>query len=127
MLIWNIEMFLNLPSIVDGSETNFKAQLTDEQQTVIQGLDRETTLAIVERAVHAGSVEGTLSEYMLESLPWGQTQMVKRYDPPILYAKDSVWAACQGFTTTNLAQFQFRIGYTLERVSSEEFIAALVD
>jgi len=48
------------------------------------------------------------------------------YDPPLLYARDSIYMAIKGSANTSTKGSQGMIGYTLEKVSREDFIDALV-
>ncbi|MBA7708002.1 hypothetical protein ES703_116889 [subsurface metagenome] len=49
------------------------------------------------------------------------------FDPPILYPKSSIFIAIDGTGLAATITGHFRIGYTLEKVSREDFIDALVE
>jgi len=49
------------------------------------------------------------------------------FDPPILYPKANLYAGINTTTFAAITNLKFRIGYTLEKVSREDFISALVE
>jgi len=57
---------------------------------------------------------------------FGRTTFEHKYDPPILVAQSVLYAKIQSMAFPGTTYFSYRIGYTLEKVASEAFIAALV-
>jgi len=57
---------------------------------------------------------------------FAQEIRVQLFNPPILYAKDALYLGVNSTHLMNLSTATMRIGYTLERVSSKDFIAALI-
>ena len=57
---------------------------------------------------------------------FGRTTWEHKYDPPILVAQSVLYAKIQTLGFPGTTYFSYRIGYTLEKVASEAFIAALV-
>ena len=53
-------------------------------------------------------------------------QFVRRFDPPILYAKSQIYLGVWGNNNVGTMTQVCRIGYTLEKVSKDAFIAALI-
>ncbi|GAI04469.1 unnamed protein product, partial [marine sediment metagenome] len=49
------------------------------------------------------------------------------FDPPILYPKANLYVALSTAGFASITNASFRIGYTLEKVSREDFISALVE
>ncbi|MBA7550438.1 hypothetical protein ES705_43735 [subsurface metagenome] len=49
------------------------------------------------------------------------------FDPPILYPKASLYVGFNTVGFTTVKKLAVRIGYTLEKVSREDFISALVE
>ena len=52
---------------------------------------------------------------------------IQKFDPPILYPKASLFFAAASLGFAQAAAVKCRIGYTLEKVSREDFISALVE
>ncbi|GAH36712.1 unnamed protein product, partial [marine sediment metagenome] len=49
------------------------------------------------------------------------------FDPPLLYPKAFIYLGISSTGFTSALAAHFRIGYTLEKVSREDFISALVE
>jgi len=77
---------------------------------VIASVDLE--LCIEAAGVHTGRVADTI--------------VPKLFDPPILVATRQIYLFIQGANNVGASECYGRIGYTLEKVSREAFIAALV-
>ena len=54
-------------------------------------------------------------------------QQVYKFNPPILYPKTNLYIAISSVGLAATAGGKVRIGYTLEKVSREDFISALVE
>ncbi|MBA7550106.1 hypothetical protein ES705_42612 [subsurface metagenome] len=50
-----------------------------------------------------------------------------KFDPPILYPRANLYMAMSSIGMGGVASASVRIGYTLEKVSREDFISALVE
>ncbi len=53
--------------------------------------------------------------------------MTRKFDPPILYPRASMFLGVHTAGMTATVRIAVRIGYTLEKVSREDFISALVE
>jgi len=126
MLIWEIKTQLDRPSIEDGETNTLHAQVTDRSETAIQGIERVGQIILHRRASDAGAISGALSDYLDLRESGGDVQTVK-WDPPILYAKSTMFLSLAGIGNSGAKSVRAKVGYTLERVSREEFIEALVD
>ena len=104
------------PGIADLE--SYSAQLMGQSQGGIRNLDHKDMIATLFRKVSLGAVWHWLHEEM--PAYW-------RFDPPILYPRANLYfgVLTSGFAAA--ANFAIRIGYTLQRVSKEDFIAALVE
>ena len=125
VLIWRLELSLGVPETSDTNTTDILAHWASATQTAIILENDPECLMVHQRVVRAGDVAGTLTEFIVTA---GDNRTeVALFQPPILYAKDSLFL---GIDTTNQAsvkQVIGRVGYTLERVPAELFIAALVE
>ena len=123
MLIHQIQVKMTAPPPVDAAIRETTMHIADRTSNVILELDDPSSLFWHVCFVNFGTVEGTLSEAMVYWVP----EVIRvNYNPPILYARDSIYLAVDSNHTTALPQVTCQIGYTLERVSSADFIAALV-
>lgn len=69
-------------------------------------------------------IETALSNMSQISESW---QLETQFNPPILIAQDLLYIVAQNGSPVNEARvLRFRLGYTLEKVSREAFIASLV-
>lgn len=57
---------------------------------------------------------------------WFEAPTEHYFNPPILYAKSSLFFCAKGTNTERTIKAECRIGYTLEKVTKDAFIAALV-
>ncbi|MBA7546349.1 hypothetical protein ES705_38739 [subsurface metagenome] len=115
------EIYLEPNRLVDGTPTD-----TDTMELHLAGKTKATVTKVSDPDIlaylFAMTSKGTIWNW-LETLG---AQMWK-FDPPILYPKANLFLAINtgGFTATMSAVC--RIGYTLEKVSREDFISALVE
>lgn len=58
---------------------------------------------------------------------WNQMVAEANFNPPILFSRSQLYLGCQTNGQSGTRQFDFQIGYTLQKVSSKDFIAALTD
>lgn len=124
MLIWRVLITQDSPDIEDAQSNSTTAQLTTRSVTA-QILHTDPAF-IAQKLLNiiAGTVQGSLSEYMFFKM---EPESQQYFDPPVLFAKSSLWINLLGVGNSNAKGARFVIGYTLERVSREEFIEALVD
>ena len=96
----------------------FQCRLTKKPQTTNIFLDNPDLIAYYELWAILGTVFNSF---------WENGARIWKFDPPILYPRDAMYLAVktQGFAMVRAVYA--RVGYTLERVSSEDFIAALVE
>ena len=126
MLIWLIEFDMTTPDIEDAQTNVTNIQLTRDTTTGLNNLEDDDLLARWSISVAAGAIQGSLSEYLVAS-GLDPRPRVFKFDPPILYPRSSVWLGIQGTGNVNVKTGRCRVGYTLEKVSQQAFIAALVD
>lgn len=53
--------------------------------------------------------------------------IVERFDPPMMYVKPTIWVVGGSSGQAALVSFQYRIGYTLDKISKNDFIDALLE
>ena len=123
MLIWMVEFFLPFPSVEDGEQNVLQAHLAKKSQSAIINLEDSDLIAIVRSEVDAGGAQGSLSEYQVVA----KTELIQRFDPPILYPKAEMFLGIAGVGNAAALAVSARVGYTLEKVNAGDFIAALVD
>jgi hypothetical protein len=88
-----------------------------------EGADYQN-IAWAKRELSCGEEQGTLSEYVVD---YGDRAYVERkFDPPVLVAQDFAYVGVRGENNGPARDIVCRIGYTLEKVSSQDFISALV-
>ena len=124
MLIHDIELIQECPEVIDATITVLRYHIADRTHTFVRGQEVEGVLIFTSIGVNAGATQGTLSEYM--SI-WQEGSPYRHFDPPVLYARDEIYLGMESVACTGLHMGVVQIGYTLERVSREDFIAALVD
>ncbi len=119
MLIHSIEL---LPSsLSDTAPTNSDAIFTHLSKTskvIAGGLEDPDILAVY-------SVLTRLNAVIHGFHVTGSSKQV--FDPPILYPHANLFAAVMTSGFGAIVDLEVRIGYTLEKVSREDFISALVE
>ena len=123
MLIHLIDAKVAIAPPEDALTTETWSSLHDRPRTDVAPLDDPGCLWHHLVFIQAGVTEGTLTEY---STYWVDEINRLYLSPPILYAKDTIYVGVDCTHASYLASTILRIGYTLERVSSQDFIAALV-
>lgn len=105
----------NLDVAADNDE--FGAQITKQSKATLITLNDDDVIV--------------LDKLVLKMLTSGITQYNQnkriRFDPPILYAKSSIFFGIKSTGQAAVKTSYCRVGYTLETVPSEVFIDALVD
>ncbi len=125
MLIWQILFQLDLPTLEDGESNFTRTHLANAtSQTPIHDLDDDECLHRMRANIQAGAGQGSLSEYLILDQTGPE---IRYFAPPLLYAKDSLFLAIEGTGNPTAKAVQVQVGYTLERVPPEMFIAALVE
>lgn len=77
-------------------------------------------LAVSEREIWTLGTEELISDH--DEIP-----LMHYYNPPILYPRDTMYLSVWSLYQLALHGADVKIGYTLEKVSQQAFIAALVD
>ncbi|MBA7550846.1 hypothetical protein ES705_43372 [subsurface metagenome] len=119
MLIHSIEMMLL--RYVDTTPTDtdtVSCHVSSQSQTSIRKIDEPETLASFLAVTHINAVYHDTEKH-------GQLNL--KFDPPILYPKANLYLAISSSGHTTGQYVKCRIGYTLEKVSREDFISALVE
>ena len=124
MLIWSIQMEISFPDIEDAQGNRVDSHLADSEATARQRYHNTGVLFAGAWETSAGAAAGTLSEYMFNEKTG---PLYVRFDPPVLYAKSTIFHGIVGIGNSSVKTAQVMIGYTLEKVSTEAFIAALTE
>lgn len=126
MLIWDIWLEIREADILDAVTTgnNVKVGRDDIEATDRLGANRE----VLWEYIHdwkPGTTSGALSDYLVLHIDGGPHV---RFDPPVLWPHAKMGLTVEGkANTTKTMQAFLIVGYTLEKVSQADFIAALVD
>ena len=123
MLIHMIECKLITVPIVAGAVTRSFCHLCDRPSTEIRGIEEPECLFhhLVFTDAEAMADTSKLVQFLANEI------RVQLFNPAILYAKDAIYLGVNNENTPISTTATVRIGYTLERVSSKDFIAALID
>ena len=124
MLVWYIEMDIEVPTIEDAQNNSVQGQLTSTSQTAMIRLDNPDLIWGNLKRRQAGTVQGSLTEYYSE--PVFKPTFVQ-FAPPFLYAKAEMFLQVLSTGEPSVHRVSVKVGYTLERVPAELFIAALVE
>ncbi|MBA7707873.1 hypothetical protein ES703_116757 [subsurface metagenome] len=119
MLIHEIDLRPSkLVAITPASTDTMSVQCTKASKTGFTKISDPDVLARYLTYTHLDAVFNYLAEH--------GSQLTK-FDPPLLYPKSQIYIAVvsSGFDAT--VDLHARIGYTLEKVSREDFISALVE
>ena len=125
MLIWKIQIDLNTASLEDGQQNSMQAQLTRNREGGMLRLDDPGLLAGSFKVTEAGAAQGSLSEYLREYVD--PPSSIQDFQPPFLFAKSEMFISAQGVGNSAALRASARVGYTLERIPADIFIAALVE
>jgi hypothetical protein len=123
MLIHQIMIDPADPTFSAGVVTTISACVTDESHEgdgLTPPLGDRSVLYKIDRRANEGIVAGAFSR--IQSGP-----MIAYFDPPILYAKSTIYCEAEHSANAGGGDCEFKIGYTLEKVSRDDFIAALVE
>ena len=124
MLIWQVAFQMDRPDLEDAQSNNMGVHLASESKSALVTIDSNDIIHTVRWFVEAGNVQGSLSEYAYDSMTGA---VVWDFAPPVLYAKGEMFAQVLGEGNANAKSAHVLVGYTLERVNAELFIAALVE
>ncbi|MBA7586626.1 hypothetical protein ES708_28629 [subsurface metagenome] len=119
MLIHSIEF--SASRFVEAAPANGDAiqlQVTSTHQNSITEIADPDCIALYEVFVHLNAVFNTIFTHGAHHI---------KFDPPLLYPKAHLYLAVGSNGLAAAIAGQFRIGYTLEKVSREDFISALVE
>lgn len=126
MLIWDIWLEIREPDVLDAVTTgnNVKVGRSDIVVTDRLGLNDDVLWEFI-HDLKPGTTQGSLSEYLIEHFDGGPHI---RFDPPVLWPHSKIALTVEGkANTTKFMTAYMVIGYTLEKVSPSDFIAALVE
>jgi len=119
-LLHRVDFRLGHPHFIDTLMTSVACYLTKAHQTGPIDLADPDLIAQYFWHVSVNQVAGSgISK-------WEDGKNIWTFDPPILIARDHVYMGGRTFQETANQVVQVRLGYTLEKVSREAFIAALV-
>jgi len=124
MLIHWVFFHTDDPQSDEGSYGAITTYLARHSQSGGIAMQDPDCIAAYQQTIAIGRYEGTLSEYY----EYYEDPQVLVFDPPVLYAKSVIY---HGIGTVQqpgaaLKTSDVAIGYTLEKVSKDDFIAALV-
>jgi len=123
MLIHKIHLYCGIPEIAAGEDRTMNVQLTSDSKNAIVSWEDNDVLAKFSWGAFASTT--LIAGAQIESHVVQIEPPVKYFDPPILYSKRELYLG--GYCSAAIPlKFGVIIGYTLERVSRADFIAALV-
>jgi hypothetical protein len=126
---------------VPTSKTETMAMLIHEirwwqqlSEVVVAGTT-ESIVTIADRSHPSGLVWPDSAGVIVHNVMWRKEEVgpvnenfVVKFDPPILYSKAHIYLGARGIgNNVSLMAIIAMIGYTLEKVSREDFISALVE
>jgi len=127
MLIHKILLGSSPPETIDGFATIVESQLTQFSEDHMLTPEDPSLLFKTDEWIDAGSVSGALTDYSYIS---SETHTVLGgridFDPPILYSKDKMYIGVVGTGNVGAKNATAWVYYTLEKVSREHYIAALI-
>ena len=126
MLIWDVWLQIREPDILDAVTTgnNVKVGRSDLVVTDRFGLNDDVLWEWI-HDMKPGTTQGSLSEYLIEHHDGGPHI---RFDPPVLWPHSKIALTVEGKANTVKKMTAYLVvGYTLEKVSPGDFIAALVE
>ena len=124
MLVHAIWLDTSRPTVIDATSVLIQAHLADRTLSAIGADSDDEILLVISTQIEAGLVQGSLSEYFFQSAPQGAHQ--RRFWPPFVYTRGEMFLAVDSNNESALTAARVSIGYTLEKVSRIDFIAALV-
>ena len=126
MLIWDVWLQIRESDVLDAVTTanNVKVGRTDIIVTDRFGLNDDVLWEWI-HDLKPGTTQGSLSEYLIEHDDGGPHV---RFDPPVLWPHSKIALTVEGKANTVKKMTGYLVvGYTLEKVSAGDFIAALVE
>lgn len=121
-LLHTVDIFVETPTFVASTNVSRRCQLTLDEATGMDWYNAFRLIATLSRDDHWGALID--DPCPRSGFSYGRERWV--FDPPLLIARDHIYAAVVGHNETTVCVSDVRLGYTLERVSREAFIAALV-
>jgi len=119
MLIHSIEMYPSkLVDAVPAAADYVQMQITGRPKTTHSQISDPDCLAAFQSKTVLNAVINAIE--MTGS-------MINKFDPPILYPKAHIYCSLNTNGMATAFAGHFRLGYTLEKVSREDFISALVE
>lgn len=124
MLIHQLRFELAPPTLIDTLTVDTHVQLRRRSSTT-GALARSDPSVIATYAVFASvnKVAGAAEKAIAYT---EEGSKLINYDPPLLIAASRLYLAVKSYVETAVRYGHCQIGYTLEKVSKEDFIAALV-
>jgi len=128
MLIHMIEIIPGLPDLVANQMTKTTAGFrSDGTKTNVDGIEVPDIIWVRQRVRET-------KEFTIDANTYGSVlyveeppEAIRQFDPPLLYSKQQIYCFVMGMNNTATKGMAGRIGYTVERISREDFIAALVE
>ena len=124
MLIHQITLIVQQPAFNAGSWQFCDAVITDESHEgddIVPWMEDSSVLHRVRQWAQEGIIAGTWTR-------WREGEETIEFDPPVLYPKAAIYLEMEVSDPQAAGKYSScMIGYTLEKVSDEAFIAALVE
>lgn len=124
MLIHEINLYCAEPNFTLATRNNqylVVSKRSHEGDAALQGYGNQDCLHFRTLIAAEGIAAGTQRAEQ-------QGEVQKRFDPPLLYSKSQIYIeSLQSAAGMQDAQVECSIGYTLEKVSRDDFIDALVE
>lgn len=126
MLIHMIEFHMKTPDAQHDIAAYTNGQIMDEPIGSMQNIHNpHILLKVLEEASFPEQIMIAGVDHEYRPVIYSRGQYLLNFDPPLLYAKQYIYAAVESSASLNPCDFAGRIGYTLQKVSAEDFIAAL--
>ncbi|MBA7550082.1 hypothetical protein ES705_42588 [subsurface metagenome] len=110
-------------------EPSYQIDLTPAESSVNMQVTRSTQSAII-MLIDPDLIAKTRSRFHLNAVAnWLTTSGERKqtFDPPLLYPRSQIYLGMSTVAFVSVISGACRIGYTLEKVSREDFISALVE
>jgi len=128
MLIHQIEMHVDhadTPAAAGTTDTT--AQIVDRSMSSLKNHADQELIALCQHSFRGALRETAAGVFtIVVDCSLGERQRIVYYDPPLVYAKSKIYLGVKGSGNTVVKVASAKIGYTVERVSAEAFIKALV-
>jgi len=125
MIIHQVEMDIEPPEHTAVGGTVVMGYLIDDDLEDRPMFDNTHVIYAKDQALYMDAAVAEVAWASAETHILGGR--VQTWQPGILYAKKKIYVGCEGVGQASAKTVRVRIGYTLEKVTTEQFIAALTE